>query len=477
MSAHTRNEILPSTTVTRVCAARDAALNTMREAVATMERGQELASKAADLAREAHGDHRFWFKDRSGEDAYARLFKGIDSKKSLETYRQQVDASTWTHLLEMTGMVNLMDRTAREQFDASLAGNVPEVTHDNVMATLEGLFGDAELIFQRGLARAFSDLDRRFKSHDAFKIGSRIILTNMFNDWGHLNDDHGRTAATITDIERVFSVLDGKKATPGALLAKVREDRQDGWNPRQSVTETEYFRVRCFKNGNAHMWFLRDDLVEKANKVLAAYYGEVLPDACPGQAEAESDLRSKSGLPSKDLAFYATPDPVVSKILHDLGLYYKPEEKRVLEPSAGTGNIAAAIAAFGVPVDCIEIDANRAEQIRRHVPQAAVTVGNFLRVPATPVYTHVVMNPPFYGTHWMQHVVHAFDFLAPGGTLVAVLPATAELGESSKHKTFRSWATKYSSYGRLRFDELPAESFADSGTRINTCYLTLHKPR
>lgn len=469
--------ILPSTTVDRVCAIRDGALARMREAVATMARGRELAQQAADLAQEAHGAHGFYFNDRSKDADYGRLFTDIDPSRSLDVYRQHLDARVWTHLLSMTGMASLMDRTAKEEFDKSLAGNVPEVTRDNVHATFEALLGDAQLIFQRGLARAFSNLDRRFKSHDAFKIGSRVVLTNVFDGYGHVHYG-SRMHETITDIERVLAVLDGDATPPGALMEKIRESRGGIFGARQSVTETPYLRVRGFKNGNAHLWFLRDDLVEKANKVLAAYYGEVLPDAAPGAAEDEADLRTKSGLPSKDLAFYATPEPVVRAVLDDLGLSYQPETRRVLEPSAGTGNIAAAVAAMGVRVDCVEIDPGRAAELRRRVPSARVTTANFLNMQPTPIYTHVIMNPPFYGTHWMEHVVHAMGFLQRGGVLVAILPTTAELGETAKHESFRRWAERHAAYGgRLHFRDLPPESFATSGTRVSTCFLTLHAPK
>lgn len=464
--------LLPSTTVDRTCALRDAALERMVAAVDLMSRGHALAMEAQQLAHEACGVDRFYLRDRSKDAAYSRLFAPIDAATSLEAYRQHTDASVWTHLLTMTGVANLMDRTAKEQFDEALAGDVPEVTPDNVQATLEGFVGDARLIFQRGLARAFTDLDRRFKSHDAFQIGSRVVLTNVFDAWGSVNY-HSRMEQTITDIERVFAVLDGSREPVGSLMAQIREDRSGGgMSPRQSVTETKYFRVRCYKNGNAHLWFTRDDLVAKANQVLAAYYGEVLPDAAPGDAEDMRDLRSKSGLPSKDLAFYATPEPVIRAVLANLGI---GRNDRVLEPSAGTGNIAAAIAATGATVDCIEIHEGRAAELRRRVPSASVTVANFLRVLPTAIYTHVVMNPPFHGTHWMEHVMHAFDFLAPGGILVAILPATAEFGESAKHVKFRKWAAKRSRYGSLRFHDLPPESFAASGTRVSTCFLVLHK--
>jgi hypothetical protein len=467
-------EILPSTTIDRICALRDAALAQMTAAAASMADAEKAADAANALAKEAYGGDGFHFYDRTRTEEYGRLFTRIDPAKSMEAYRRYVDASVWRHLLNLTGMSTLMDRTARERFDADLAGDVPEVTVDNVRATLEGLLGDAELIFQRGLATAFIGLDRRFKSHDAFQIGARVVLTHVFDAFGMLNWG-SRMGETITDIERVFAVLDGHPRDVGSLMTQVQADRGRGTSPRQSMTESTYFRVRTYKNGNAHLWFTRDDLVEKANKVLAAYYGEVLPDAAPGDAEAERDLHSKGGLPSTDLAFYPTPREVVRIAIRELGLDYKPETHRVLEPSAGEGNIAEEIAALGVLVNCVEIDPSRAVRLRRRVPSATVVLANFLLMAPRPIYTHVVMNPPFYGTHWMQHVVHAFDFLAPGGTLVAILPVTAELGSSAKHEAFREWATKRSQYGRLSFRDLPPESFVSSGTRVNTTVLTLHR--
>lgn len=105
-----------------------------------------------------------------------------------------------------------------------------------------------------------------------------------------------------------------------------------------------------------------------------------------------------------------------------------------------------------------------------------VTCANFLRLTPAPVYDHVVMNPPFSGTHWMAHVIHAFDFLKPGGKLVAILPASAEVNETQRHIEFRAWVQKVggSRYGRL-FSDLPPESFAEVGTRIQTVILTLIK--
>jgi len=455
--------------LTRICGQRDAAMKLIEEAADLIRQGHELAERARDMADEASSGAVFSLVDRRDDPSYRQLFQKFSAETSCEVFRHQSDASIWIHLLRVTGMERLMDATAREEFLAQLssAKTVPVISEDNVRSAFAGLAGDAQLIFQRGLARAFADLDKRFKSHDAFKIGSRIILTNVFDSWGSWSY-YSKSRGTVADIERVLAVLDGEKPEPGALEAAVNASRGSGLSPRQGYCETRYMRIRTFKNGNAHLWFTRDDLVEKANLVLAAYFGEVLPDGVPREDDGE-EIRTKSGLPAKNLSFYRSPPLVVRKLLYDL---YLRDGARVLEPSAGEGDIVRELVAKGWSVDAVEIDATRVQALGA-IDGVNVLPGNFLRMVARPEYDAVVMNPPFYGTHWMEHVIHAFGFLAPGGVLRAVLPATAEVGQSAKHEKFQAWAKKNSQYGRLQFAELPPESFASSGTRINTVILEL----
>ena len=107
-----------------------------------------------------------------------------------------------------------------------------------------------------------------------------------------------------------------------------------------------------------------------------------------------------------------------------------------------------------------------------------LTARNFLEMQPTATFDFVVMNPPFYGTHYMDHVKHAFEFLAPGGMLRAILPASAEVNESKKHTAFRAWAMKHNDLGWAGpFRDLPAESFRESGTMIQTVVLHLRAPR
>lgn len=469
MDNQTDTSPVPYSRIESIVGARDAALAKMEEAAALIARGHALADEAAEIARAATGGRSFYLVDRTKNEEYRSLFRDFNADAAFKCYRHHLDASTWTNLVEISGIASLMDRTAKEALDKDLSGDVPPVTVEAVQDTLSALVGDASLIFQRGLARCFIDLDKRFKSHDAFQIGDRIILTHVFDQWGCLNYN-GHMRETLYDVERTFAVLDGAKPAPGVMLSALEASRRGGgMQPRQSYLETEYFRIRCYKNGNAHLWFRRDDLVEKANQVLADYYGAVLPDAVPKGADLKSTALST------DLAFYPTPKAAVGKLLRDV-----TPRGRVLEPSAGDGAIVEALLASGkaTQVTAVEVHPGRVATLRQRFmdPRLHVLPANFLELQPTGDYDLVVMNPPFAGTHWMAHVVHAWEFLKPSGTLLAVLPATAEVGTSAKHAEFHAWIeARRGRYSSRPWTSLPPESFAASGTRVNTVILRLDK--
>ena len=90
-----------------------------------------------------------------------------------------------------------------------------------------------------------------------------------------------------------------------------------------------------------------------------------------------------------------------------------------------------------------------------------VITANFLECPPQPEFDRVVMNPPFYGKHYLKHVRHALKFLKPGGLLVAVLPGTAmDSGELVG-----------------KWEDLPVASFAEAGTNVPTGLLKMQAPK
>src|SRR3546814_3664877 len=63
-------------------------------------------------------------------------------------------------------------------------------------------------LYSRGIANVFAKLDRRFRSHNGFKIGARLIIDRALNEWGSW--DRYERRDTLRDVERVFLELDEK---------------------------------------------------------------------------------------------------------------------------------------------------------------------------------------------------------------------------------------------------------------------------
>lgn len=382
----------------------------------------------------------------------------------LKETRQDVDRATWRHLLAVSGMERLMDQTAKKQFDEQLRDDPPEVSADTCRATMQGLFADAPTIFLRGIAEAFSTLDRRFRSHDGFTIGSRIVLTRAFNEHGSWNYWHD-AQAKFRDVERTFYVMD-KKQQPdrqSGILGVIDAARLGVFGPASFTVEDEYFRVRAFKNGNLHVWFKRDDLLERVNQLLGDYYGAVLGDRRQKKA-APPEQRA----PARHFSYFPTPEAPAAEVM-DAALI-RPGMS-VLEPSAGCGSLARRAGASGANVTAVELDHQHIEKLNALPGIERVIHGDFIAQDPGVIgrFDRVIMNPPFCDGRDVDHVRHALRFVAPGGRLVAIMSAGIAFKEDAAHVELRQLIA--AAGGRIR--DLPARSFASVGTDINTCIVTI----
>ncbi len=235
-----------------------------------------LAHRTLIAAQEAHrraAAGKQYISDDFLKDLHRKDLKDMKA----ETIRRAIDRDMWNGFIIGTPLGSLMDEQERKSFAKSLEECPPEVTPETVFATMARLAGDGEKIFRRGLVEVFRHLSRDYQSHNGFKIGDRLVLTGMVTNYGAgwYNMNHYREG-TLQDLDRCFHVLDGKPAPEyqQGLLAAFRTSlaAKDGTNE----FATEYYRVRWFKNGNAHVWFIRPDLVERANRLIADHFGEAL---------------------------------------------------------------------------------------------------------------------------------------------------------------------------------------------------------
>lgn len=180
-----------------------------------------------------------------------------------------------------------------------------------------------------------------------------------------------------------------------------------------------------------------------------------------------------------ELAFFPTPEELADKLVKAANF---KRGAMILEPSAGTGRITDAILKAGGFLCFVERDAKMREALIERYAQnpivGVIPVDDFLLFKPESLtnggFDAVVMNPPFkkvgLGDH-LDHVMHAFSLLRPGGTLVAVLPRSIEFRQDKRYCAFREWYLGLKSI----VQRLPDDSFKASGTRVHTNILLIEK--
>jgi Domain of unknown function (DUF4942) len=495
------NALMPRATVEAIVHQRNHVLRLYEQAHQALTSAHETLQLAHGAERKINDsrEDRFTYHLRGDKTSFMHIEDVQTREEYMKVATRIVDTDVWSKIIEITDLQKLMDKEAREGLFQQLLTEPPEVTVENIYATVEQFALDADMIFRRGIANAFSKLDRRFKSHDGFKIGNRVILDRMFDENGWFNY-HRDMEATLFDIARTFLVLDGSRVPEhyAGIVGKLRNTRTARYGAHQSETQDEYFLIRAYKNGNAHLWFKRDDLVEKVNKLLGEYYGEVVGDAMT-EAEDDGDLFKPKTTPAKRYGFFPTPDEAADTIMEHVPLLRQKDNPplRILEPSAGTGNLARrcfthpavpegrhdwqidranqhnAEYRFDNIVDCVEIQPELVAALRAEGIYQRVYSCDFLSLSpsTTGKYHRIVMNPPFDRERDIDHVMHALDFLEDTGYLIAIMSAGTEFRETRKSIAFRKTMQKLNA----SFRDLPAGSFSTVGTNVNTCYVRLWK--
>lgn len=133
----------------------------------------------------------------------------------------------------------------------------------------------------------------------------------------------------------------------------------------------------------------------------------------------------------------------------------------VLEPSAGTGAILAALPTVRPDghVTAVEISSGLLYKLEPFADE--IVCGDFLQQNGNlGKFDRILMNPPFANAQDIAHIQHAVKFLKPGGRLVAICA-----GGPRQHEQLKPIAATW--------EPLPAGTFKDSGTNVNTVLLTI----
>lgn len=255
------NELILSTSIERVVTGRDSALKQIEQLIEQLDAISRLTSEigggiAQDWAMKSGHRYDSWLTEKT-DKAMPAVTRNIDRK---------------------SGMMALMDAQARDQWHKNLEeGDLPAISEANILSTFEQLHLNTMDVFERGIINVFKGLSWDYKTNSPCRFGKKIIINNLVshNRWG-FSLNWGWRRDQLADLERMLFLLDGKPIPDirGDISTRLMEHIRD--NPAKEVYEDEFFSIRYYQKGTAHLTFKRLDLIERMNDIIAKHYPGML---------------------------------------------------------------------------------------------------------------------------------------------------------------------------------------------------------
>jgi len=262
-------ELICSTNIERIVRGRDAVLSQIKQII-------EMLDSLSRLTAEIGGGTAQDWAMKSGHRYDSWLTETVD--KAIPAITRNIDRSIWRDLMLKSGMIALMDAQARDQWHKELEeGDLPAISEVNILTTFEQLHLNKMDVFERGIINVFKGLSWDYKTNSPSSFGKKIIVNNLVthNHWG-FSLNWGWRRDQLADLERMLFLLDGKPIPDnrGDVTTRLMEHIRD--NPSQNVYEDDFFSIRYFQKGTAHITFKRCDLTEKMNDIVAKHYPGML---------------------------------------------------------------------------------------------------------------------------------------------------------------------------------------------------------
>ncbi|MFA5323957.1 MAG: DUF4942 domain-containing protein [Smithella sp.] len=187
-----------------------------------------------------------------------------------EKVLKELKRDAWRAIFQMMEMPRMMSEKRRNELEAQIeSGDLPNITAENVFATCKGLLENLDTYIDETVKETFDFLRphwNTYKTNSEFEIGKKVIVRAFYPDkWGHRISLDYNHEQHYRNLDNVFSLMDGKgaiKTYGGPIIDAVKSMNQFG-----DVRETEYFRLKLYRNGNMHLEFRRMDLVKKLNEI------------------------------------------------------------------------------------------------------------------------------------------------------------------------------------------------------------------
>jgi len=268
LTGHT--DVICSTSIERIVTGRNAALTQIEALIHQLEDISAITSSiggrvARDWAMKQDFRCGCWLMEKA--------------ETAMPVITRNLARDIWRDLMKRSGMLSLMDAQARDQWYRNLEGNdIPAISKTNILSTFEQLHQSKNEVFERGVINVFKSLSWDYKSNHPCKFGKKIIVNSLvsYNQWGFtLNHNYRRDQ--LADLERMLFLLEGKAIPDNRSDLTARLYEHIRANPQMAkVYEDEYFSIKYFMKGSAHLTFKKPGLLDKMNDIVAKHFPGML---------------------------------------------------------------------------------------------------------------------------------------------------------------------------------------------------------
>ncbi|ABO35564.1 domain of unknown function DUF1738 [Methanococcus maripaludis C5] len=217
-------------------------------------------------------------------------------------------------------------------------------------------------------------------------------------------------------------------------------------------------RFKMFNKLNIHS---QEDL----NETRTILKSLILEESQEEKTKRELQKLEDELIGTKIPGFFPTPKEIIKNMIDQAEI---KENDKILEPSAGKGDIAELIKEeTGIKADCIEINPRLQNILNKKGFETLES--DFLEFNGK--YDKIIMNPPFEKGQDVDHVRHAYNLLNNGGKLVSIMSNSVTFRSDKKYADFRNWLSSIGGY----IEELPENAFkkAFNSTGVKTCLVVL----
>ncbi len=329
------------------------------------------------------------------EEDYTKLLNKIDKQKesnnkTIDQYSGDYKVNTWKRMREQESR-DIKIRTCK--YDNSILEYIKSKIDNHTITELE----------QQLIIKAFrNDINSYYKNSQDFKnpVVSKIEFPEYRIDWGM---DNWYNIDTTKKIKRL--------------------NKANIYNTNDLLKVVEEYKIIINKINNTSPIDLQAEKIKKLER------------------EYRMDQKGDINFTSKNIA---------EQLINYADI---KENDKILEPSAGIGNIADVLKQYNNNIDVCEYMNAYRELLK--LKGHNVINDNFLECCKYNTYDKIIMNPPFSKNQDIQHVKHAYECLNIGGKLVSITSNHWTFANDKESIAFRNWLDTID----YKIYDLPSKSF------------------